>query len=122
MMTGGLFLCREEEIAEAEAKGFGPLGSYRRKIIVLRHQGALRAWLDSCPHYSTGTPMAWKTDAYLNGEGTHLACHSHGALFDMDTGECVIGPCLGQQLTPVSIAVTPAGEIFAEDLREEKAE
>jgi hypothetical protein len=50
--------------------------------------------------------MAWKTDAYLNGEKTHLTCHSHGALFEIDTGEGVLGPCLGQKLTAVDIAVS----------------
>ena len=115
------FLCRQDAIGEGEAKGFAPVGDFRRKIIVLRRGGALHAWLDSCPHYSTGTPMAWKTDAYLNGEKTHLACHSHGALFDMETGDCVLGPCLGQRQTRVDIAVSEEGDVFvAAAAQEEK--
>lgn len=106
------YVCRSVEIGEADAKGFGPLDGTRRKIILIRRRGVLYAWLDACPHYSTGTPMAWKTDAYLNGEKTHLTCHSHGALFEIDTGECVLGPCLGQKLTAVDIAVSDEGEIF----------
>lgn len=94
------------------------MAGYRRKIILVRKNGGLNAWLDSCPHYSTGTPMAWKTDAYLNGEKTHLACHSHGALFDIETGECILGPCLGQALTAVEITVSDEGEIFIASLAE----
>lgn len=105
-------LCRETDIAEGEAKGFRPTPDSRRKVIVLRSAGQLHGWLDACPHYPGGTPMAWKTDAYLNGEGTYLACHSHGALFDRETGACVLGPCLGQSLTRVELQVS-GGDILA---------
>ncbi|RAX41159.1 Rieske (2Fe-2S) protein [Rhizobium tropici] len=114
-------LCRTEDIGEGKARGFGPVGGYRRKIIVLRKEGRLHAWLDACPHYPQGTPMAWRSNAYLNGDGTHIACHSHGALFDMETGECVLGPCLGQGLTRVELTVTEEGEVFAALAEEEKA-
>jgi nitrite reductase/ring-hydroxylating ferredoxin subunit len=79
---------------------------------VLRRNGQLHGWLDACPHYSSGTPMAWKSNAYINGDGTHLACHSHGALFNMETGECVLGPCLGQALTRVELTIADTGEVF----------
>ncbi|MDQ0455689.1 Rieske (2Fe-2S) protein [Rhizobium paknamense] len=111
-MQGRTLLCHTLDIGEGEAKGFGPIDGGRRKIILVRRDGMLHAWLDACPHYSTGTPMAWKTDAYLNGEKTHLTCHSHHALFDMATGECVLGPCLGQSLTPVTITMDDDGQIF----------
>ncbi|WP_137133267.1 Rieske (2Fe-2S) protein [Rhizobium sp. FKY42] len=108
-----LHLCHAAEVREGHVKGFGPLEGYRRKIIVLRKNGVLHAWLDACPHYSSGTPMAWKTDAYLNGERTHLTCHSHNALFEMDTGKCILGPCLGQKLTRVEIVVDEDGDVYA---------
>lgn len=114
-------LCQADDVGEGEAKGFGPIGGYRRKIIVLRKAGKLHAWLDACPHYPQGTPMAWRSNAYLNGDGTHIACHSHGALFDMQTGECVLGPCLGQGLTRVELTVNEQGEVFAALAEEEVA-
>jgi nitrite reductase/ring-hydroxylating ferredoxin subunit len=114
------YLCRALDIGEGEAKGFGPIDGARRKVILVRRGGVLRGWLDACPHYSTGTPMAWKTDAYLNGERTHLTCHSHGALFEIETGECVLGPCLGQRLTAVAISVSEEGGVFVMLPAEEK--
>jgi len=106
-------LCHIDEVTEGMARGFRTDPSSRQKIIVLRKNGVLHGWLDSCPHYEGGTPMAWRTDAYLNGEGTHLACHSHGALFEMETGECVLGPCLGQGLTRVELTLANTGDVFA---------
>jgi nitrite reductase/ring-hydroxylating ferredoxin subunit len=109
--TDPLRLCHRDDVPEGHARGF-PFGAgARRKVIVVRKDGRLHGWLDACPHYEGGTPMAWRSDAYLNGEGTHLACHSHGALFEIETGRCVLGPCLGQRLTRVELAETDRGEV-----------
>ena len=103
-------LCQMSDIRDGEARGFAMPG-FARKIVVVRKAGRLFAYLDSCPHYDGGTPMAWRADRYLNGEGTHLACHSHGALFEIETGECVLGPCLGQRLQKVPVRSTPLGDV-----------
>lgn len=105
-------LCHKDDVAEGQARGFDPAAAWRRKIIVARRNDRLFGWLDACPHYTSGTPMAWKTDAYLNGEGSHLACHSHGALFDIETGKCILGPCLGQGLTKVELVIGASGDVF----------
>jgi len=103
-------LCQLSDLQDGEARGFCVPG-FLHKVIVVRRHGQAFAYLDACPHYTGGTPMAWKKDAYLNGEGTHLACHSHGALFDIETGRCVLGPCLGQSLQDVPVHVTKHGGI-----------
>ena len=105
-------LCHDGDVAEGQARGFVLSPETRRKVILARRNGRLFGWLDACPHYPGGTPMAWRSNAYLNGEGTHLACHSHGALFDLETGECVLGPCLGQGLTRIELAVTEGGDVL----------
>jgi nitrite reductase/ring-hydroxylating ferredoxin subunit len=103
-------LCRQDDLAEGQARGFAVPG-FERKIILVRRKERVYAYLDACPHYDAGTPMAWKTDAYLNGARTHLACHSHGALFDIETGDCVIGPCLGRSLTRIPVSINQAGGV-----------
>ena len=105
-------LCHISDLAEGQARGFA-LAGRRQKIIVLRKADRLHAYLDACPHYDGGTPMAWRQDAYLNGDGSYLACHSHGALFELETGACVLGPCRGQHLTRVDLRVSATGDVFA---------
>lgn len=119
-MGGTLTLCRLDDVEVGAARGFVVEG-FRRKVVVVRREDGVFGWLDSCPHYEGGTPMAWRTDRYLNGDGTFIACHSHGALFDIATGECVLGPCLGQRLTPVPVRVGPGGDIELVIQGEEKA-
>jgi nitrite reductase/ring-hydroxylating ferredoxin subunit len=105
-------LCKLDDLAEGEARGFAVAG-LKRKIVVVRKNGGVFGYLDSCPHYEGGTPMAWKTNAYLDDEGQHIACHSHGALFDIETGACVLGPCLGQSLKRVPVEILASGGINA---------
>lgn len=111
MSADQLRLCHRDDIPEGAARGFLPLPDAPRNVIVVNRGGQLHAYMDSCPHYRGGTPMAWRKDAYLDAEGAHLACHAHGALFDIETGACVSGPCLGRKLTRVPLSEAPDGSI-----------
>jgi nitrite reductase/ring-hydroxylating ferredoxin subunit len=108
--TDPVFLARVDELADPGTRGFDPGGSGRDTLFVVRRGEEIYAYRDACPHFGD-TPMAWRKDAYLNGEGTRITCHAHGAQFDIASGECVLGPCLGQRLTSVEIDVTGDGDI-----------
>lgn len=115
-------LCKLADLADGTARGFSVPG-LAQKVVLVRKGGEIFGYLDACPHYERGTPMAWKKDAYLDGEGEYIACHSHGALFEIETGECVLGPCLGRALTRVPVRLNEDGGIDAaiENCREEMA-
>jgi nitrite reductase/ring-hydroxylating ferredoxin subunit len=49
--------------------------------------------------------MAWRKDEYLNAARDRIVCAAHGAQFDIATGVCTLGPCLGQRLEPVVLCV-----------------
>ena len=108
--TDTLLLCRVEDLPEGTARGFDPTRSGRDTMFVVRHGGAVVAYLDACPHYGS-TPMAWRKDAYLKADGTKIVCSAHGAEFEIATGECTLGACLGQSLTVVPVALQDDGEI-----------
>lgn len=106
-------LCRLSDLTDGTTRGVEVPG-LPFKVIVVRRGDRVFGWRDLCPHYAGGTPMAWKRDAYLNGAGTHLACHAHGAWFEIETGACVQGPCLGKRLTRVPLRIDDAGAIHLE--------
>jgi nitrite reductase/ring-hydroxylating ferredoxin subunit len=113
-MSGPLLPIRLASVADLPdpgARGFDPDGTGRDTLFVVRRGGELHAWRDACPHFGD-TPMAWRKDAYLNGDATRIVCHAHGAQFDMASGVCLLGPCLGQRLIPVPIEVTGDGDIM----------
>jgi nitrite reductase/ring-hydroxylating ferredoxin subunit len=105
-------LCRADEIAEGEAKGF-VLGSGQDRIavFVLRHEGSIRGYVNACPHQ--GTPLEIFPDRFFDALGRNLICRTHGALFRPEDGFCVAGPCAGKSLKPAPIRVAD-GKIWFE--------
>ena len=97
-------LCPVAALGDTGAKGItleGPDG--RREIFVVRRLGHVFAYENACPHI--GTPLDFMPDRFLTGDGRHLLCSTHGALFEIATGLCIHGPCRGESLTPVPVAV-----------------
>jgi nitrite reductase/ring-hydroxylating ferredoxin subunit len=92
-------LCRLDELPEGSSRGFDPQARGLASVFAVRLGSELHVYADSCPHH--GTPMAWRRDAYLNAAGDRIVCAAHGAQFETDTGLCVLGPCLGDRLSPV---------------------
>ena len=88
----------ESEYREAEIERDGqPLW-----LVLTRHQGTPRAWLNVCPHQ--GRAMNWAPGRFLtDGEG-RLVCAAHGAVFDPADGRCIGGPCRGSELRAVEVA------------------
>jgi nitrite reductase/ring-hydroxylating ferredoxin subunit len=104
-------LCRLSELPEGDARGFDPLGTGQDSVLVIRHGRRLHVYRDACPHQGT-TPMAWRKNAYLNAERDRIVCSAHGAQFDIDTGACTLGPCLGQSLTALPWTLNDDDEIY----------
>jgi nitrite reductase/ring-hydroxylating ferredoxin subunit len=40
----------------------------------------------------------------MSDDRRYLLCHQHGALYRLGDGKCVVGPCVGQSLTAVTVA------------------
>lgn len=104
-------LCRLDEIPDRTATGFDPFDEGRDALFVVRRGDSLKAYRNRCPHQ--GASLPWRKNAYLNGDRTRIVCHAHGAQFDIDSGECVLGPALGRSLEPVEISVTRRGTVQA---------
>ena len=102
-------LCNLYELADHSARGFDPLQSGQDSVVVVRQGQRVHVWADACPHH--GTPMAWRKDAYLNAAGDRIVCTAHGAQFEIDSGRCTLGPCLGDALTPVPLLIHDNGEV-----------
>jgi nitrite reductase/ring-hydroxylating ferredoxin subunit len=111
MLADAARLCRCNEMPENASRGFDPWREGRDTVIVVRKSGRFHAWRDACPHFGD-TPMAWRKDAYLNGDASRIVCAAHGAQFDIESGVCTLGPCFGQALEAVAIVVTPEQEIY----------
>lgn len=102
-------LCHWSDLPDGASRGFDPAGHGQDTVIVVRQGPRLHAYANTCPH--DGVPMAWRKDRYLNAAGDRIVCAAHGALFDIATGVCTLGPCLGDALTPVPLVLQANGEV-----------
>ena len=107
-------LCRLTDIPDGAAKGF-ELGSPEDPfdIFVVRDGDRVLGYHNACPH--VGTPLDWQPDTFMSEDGEHIMCHTHGALFEIEDGFCVAGPCAGDSLTPVAVRVDETGAVVLTD-------
>jgi nitrite reductase/ring-hydroxylating ferredoxin subunit len=95
-------LCRVNDLAATGAKEIVlVVDGARYAVVVVKHDVAIRAYINSCPH--ARMPLNWQEDKFFDLSGTYLMCFNHGAAFDIGTGVCVRGPAKGRALTPVAI-------------------
>jgi nitrite reductase/ring-hydroxylating ferredoxin subunit len=97
-----LSLCRRSDLHATGAKEvIVHVDGARHSIVVVDYAGAVRAYINSCPH--ARTPLNWAEDKFFDLSGTYLLCATHGATFDIAGGRCVRGPAKGQSLTAIPI-------------------
>lgn len=113
------YLCRLDELADGASRGFKGAGMPPGAMFVVRRGERVQGWLDACPHVD-GAPLAWRKDAYLSADGTSIVCYGHGAVFDIETGACIKGPCVGQALTPVEVERDEEGALWIKSPRAAK--
>ncbi|MGE5516458.1 MAG: Rieske (2Fe-2S) protein [Bacteroidota bacterium] len=102
-------LCSLSDLDATGAKG--PLWAGDTTVFVVRQDGQVRAWVDSCPHALA--PLEMEPDRFFDLTGSYVLCTLHGAHFDPITGACVMGPCKGRKLTPYPIRIHN-GKIIAD--------
>ena len=86
--------CKEFRIGE---------GDWPFKGFVVRQGDEVYAYRNFCMH--AGHPLNWRPDGFLTGDGSQIICASHGAIYEIKSGECVAGPCPGRKLRPVRVEV-----------------
>lgn len=109
-----MILCALADLDDPGAKGpiLAPVGGEERKIFLVRTDGRVRAYLDSCPHLFV--PLEMDEDKFLDLTGSEIICSVHGARFDPLTGDCLWGPCRGRRLTPVAVTIND-GQVILEN-------
>lgn len=112
-LTQTISLCAFQALPERGAKGFDPYGEGHNTLFVIRQGENVYAYWDLCPHYGD-TALPWRKDEYLDKAGQAIVCAAHGARFDIQTGQCTQGPCLGDYLTAVPLRVDDDGQVLAD--------
>ena len=100
----GQRLCKLEDIEDGESAALvAELDGQRTSLIAVRKDGEIYLYINSCPHILA--PLDFMPGRFLTPEKDMILCSTHGALFRIEDGECVHGPCSGKRLDPVSCTV-----------------
>ena len=75
-----------------------------KHIFIVKKDNLLHIYFNSCPHL--GTPLEWQEDQFLDEDGALIRCATHGALFAIESGQCLVGPCKGKSLRKIPFIVS----------------
>jgi nitrite reductase/ring-hydroxylating ferredoxin subunit len=103
-------ICSADSIEPGSAKAFSlsriaESGESRPfPIVVVRtHGNDYYGYVNACPHQ--GIWLNFGAGEFFTPDRAFLKCGRHGARFEIDTGLCVDGPCSGESLEPIALAV-----------------
>jgi nitrite reductase/ring-hydroxylating ferredoxin subunit len=104
MRVDAVTICALSDLPDPGSRAFSiGSGDWPLRGFVVRQGSEVFAYVNRCPH--AGHPLNWQPDEFLTQERTLIMCRSHGAMFEINTGRCVAGPCTGQSLRPLSVRI-----------------
>jgi nitrite reductase/ring-hydroxylating ferredoxin subunit len=97
-------ICKWEELPDPSSRAFTlGAGDWPLRGFVVRRGEEVFGYLNRCPH--AGHPHNWTSTDFLTQDQSLVMCRSHGACFDIATGMCVAGPCVGRELRSIAVKV-----------------
>ena len=110
-------ICTMDELPE--------FGSLELKVngnacFAVRQGQEIYLYRNICPHL--GLPLNLMPDQFLDYDKRYIQCTSHGALFKIGTGLCVVGPCQGKSLQSLACEVREGMVFLTEDALAASAE
>jgi len=93
-------LCHLNDISDNHSKGFNLNGQH---IFVIKKYEQIHIYKNSCPHL--GIQLEMVPDQFLDSTHSLIMCSMHGALFRIEDGYCVSGPCLDQSLQAIPFQI-----------------
>ncbi|WP_454631801.1 Rieske (2Fe-2S) protein [Bradyrhizobium cenepequi] len=120
-----LVVCAADAIERGGAKAFSlsridAAGESRPfPIVIIRtHGNDYLGYINTCPH--DGVWLNIGSGEFFAPDRAFLKCGRHGAIFEIDTGLCIEGPCKARSLQPIALAIVDGevclcGERLVED-------
>lgn len=114
-MTGSsTVICALADLDDPGSRAFtAGAGNWPLRGFVVRKGNEAFAYVNRCPH--AGHPLNWQPDRFLTADSSLILCGSHGALFEIDTGYCVAGPCAGHGLQRIAVRIENGCVLLEED-------
>lgn len=95
-----LSLFAKSDLEEGAALGLEVNNHY---LFAVKKDDQIYLYWNRCPHL--GTPLEWLENQFLDADGALIQCSTHGALFQIEDGHCLAGPCRGKYLQKVPFSI-----------------
>lgn len=96
-------LCPASEIPDPGSRAFElEFQGQALAVFVVHSNAAFHAFVNSCPH--TGVNLEWQEDQFLDLDKAFIQCSTHDALFEIDSGLCIAGPCVDEHLQHLDLS------------------
>lgn len=69
--------------------------------IVVKKGGKYYAYQNLCQHLPITLDL--QDGEFFTHDKSHLQCHMHGAMYEIETGYCTAGPCQGATLNALAL-------------------
>ena len=102
-----LEICNSNSVEEGHSKS---ITVKHQAYFIVRRYGQVFAYRNQCPHL--GVELNWQADKFLSDDSELIQCANHAALFVIESGKCVAGPCVNQYLEPLKL-IESNGKIYA---------
>lgn len=84
------------------ARGFNTLlGGRLFEGVVIRKGASFHAYQNLCKHLPVTLDL--RDGDFLTHDKERLICRSHGAIYEIETGLCTSGPCVGASLRKLDV-------------------
>ena len=92
------------ELADPSSKGVSiVLNGTELNLFIVKKESQITVFENACPH--TQGPLDWTPDQFLDTDNNYIMCANHGALFQIDNGYCVYGPCKAESLRALPFTI-----------------
>ena len=104
LVRPGEAICAADALADGRSVKFRiQKGERVVEAFLVRFEGRYYAYENRCAHMALGLDM--DDNDFFTADFRALICKTHGATYFADTGICFSGPCCGEALGAMGIAV-----------------
>lgn len=69
--------------------------------LIVKKNGKYFAYENLCQHLPITLDL--NDNHFFNHDKSYLQCHMHGAMYEIETGLCIAGPCQGANLVALEL-------------------
>ena len=99
MMSTRIKLCGVGDFSDQQVLKVNHPLKIDKSIVIIRKDGKFYSYENVCPHFLV--QLDYRSGQFSIYQNQVIMCAHHSALFNIETGLCIDGPCKGQSLIKV---------------------